>query len=604
VEALLVLCTSGVRLMKEKPADEPATFMNISRRVFIYLSLGTWAGRMLGQGVASRGVKPQAKPAASGRPFDARFTDVAREAGLISPVIYGPADHKNYILEANGCGCAFLDYDNDGWMDIFMEETPPGATNRLYKNNRDGTFTDMTEKAGLHHVGWASAVCVGDYNNDGFEDLFCTYFGQNKLFRNNGDGTFTDVTKQAGLSNDAVRWGAGCTFLDYNRDGHLDLFVSNYVQFDLKHVPKPGQNSNCDWKGVPVECGPRGLPTAFHSLYRNNGDGTFTDVSRQAGVAGLRDSYGMTVVAADFNEDGWPDIYVACDSTPSLLLMNNHDGTFREEGVLREVALSEDGMEQAGMGIGVGDYDLDGHLDLFKTHFADDTNGLYHNDGTGNFEDVTRAARIGVETRYICWGAGIVDLDNDGYPDIFMVTGNVYPQVEQKLPQYPSKTPRVVFRNLGDGTFEELMEEAGPGVAAAHCSRGCAFGDFDNDGDLDILIVNLNEPPSLLRNDLRGTHHWLKLKLVGTKSNRSAIGARVLVRYGQKVQVQEVLSQSSFYSSNDPRLHFGLGAGQKADIEIRWPSGLQEKFKGVAANQLIVIREGAGFISGLGWSKP
>ena len=583
--------------------------MNITRRGFVHLSLGAWAGQMLGQGVASRGVKAQAKPAASGRPFDAHFTDVARQAGLLAPVIYGTADRKDYILEANGCGCAFVDYDNDGWMDIFIlsgtriEETPAGATNRLYRNNRDGTFTDVTEKAGLHDVGWASAVCVGDYNNDGFEDLFCTYFGQNKLYRNNGDGTFTDVTKQAGLLNDGSRWGAGCTFLDYNRDGYLDLFVSNYVQFDLKHVPKPGQNSNCDWKGVPVECGPRGLPTGFHSLYRNNGDGTFTDVSRQAGISGLRDSYGMTVVSADFNEDGWPDIYVACDSTPSLLLMNSHDGTFREEGVLRGVALSEDGMEQAGMGIGVGDYDLDGHLDLFKTHFADDTNGLYHNDGKGNFEDVTRAARIGVETRYICWGAGIVDLDNDGYPDLFMVTGNVYPQVERTLPQYPSKTPRVVFRNLGNGTFEELTEEAGPGVAAAHCSRGCAFGDFDNDGDLDILIVNLNEPPSLLRNDLRGAHHWLKVKLVGTKSNRSAIGARVLVRYGQKVQAQEVLSQSSFYSCNDPRLHFGLGPEKSADIEIHWPNGLQDKFKGVAADQMIVIKEGAGLIPGKGWSK-
>jgi enediyne biosynthesis protein E4 len=609
VDVFRVLYTFGCGLRGRNQPNELAIPMNISRRVFVYLSLGTWAGRMLGQGVASRGVKPQAKPAASGRPFDAHFVDVAREAGLVSPVIYGPADHKDYILEANGCGCAFLDYDNDGWMDIFilsgtrMEEAPPGATNRLYKNNRDGTFTDVTEKTGLHDVGWASAVCVGDYNNDGFEDLFCTYYGQNKLYRNNGDGTFTDVTKQAGLLSDVSRWGAGCSFLDYNRDGLLDLFVSNYVQFDLKHVPKPGQNSNCDWKGVPVECGPRGLPTGFHSLYRNNGDGTFTDVSRQAGIAGLRDSYGMTVVAADFNEDGWPDIYVACDSTPSLLLMNNHDGTFREEGVLRGVALSEDGMEQAGMGVGVGDYDLDGHLDLFKTHFADDTNGLYHNDGTGNFEDVTRAARIGVEARYICWGAGIVDLDNDGYPDIFMVTGNVYPQVEQKLPQYPSKTPRVVFRNLGNGTFEELMEEAGPGVAAAHCSRGCAFGDFDNDGDLDILIVNLNEPPSLLRNDLRGVHHWLKLKLVGTKSNRSAIGARVLVRYGQKVQAQEVLSQSSYYSSNDPRLHFGLGAEKSADIEIHWPSGLQEKFKGIAADQMVVIKEGAGFVPVPGWSK-
>ena len=582
--------------------------MNLTRRAFVLLSAAS-AGRIFAQGVAPRNVKPQAKPAPSGRPFDAHFIDVAREAGLTAPVIYGNADSKDYILEATGCGCAFFDFDNDGWMDIFLLSgtrvggAPTGATNRLYRNNRDGTFSDVTEKAGLHDAGWASAVCVGDYDNDGYEDLFCTYFGQNKLYRNNGDGTFTDVTKPAGLWNDVPRWGAGCTFVDYNRDGHLDLFVSNYLQFDFKHVPKPGANSNCNWKGIPVECGPRGLPPGYHSLYRNNGDGTFTDVSKQTGISELRESYGMTAVAADFNEDGWPDIFVACDSTPSLMLINTGKGTFNEEGVLRGVALSEDGMEQAGMGVGVGDYDLDGHLDIFKTHFAEDTNGLYHNDGTGNFEDVTRAAKIGVETRYICWGAGMVDLDNDGYPDLFMTTGNVYPQLERTLPQYPNKSPRFVFRNLGNGTFEELSEEAGPGVAEAHCSRGCAFGDFDNDGDLDILIVNLNEPPSLLRNDMHGDHHWLKIKLIGTKSNRSAIGARVVVHYAGKKQAQEVMSQSSFYSSNDPRLHFGLGAEKTADVEIRWPSGAREDFKAVAANQLIVVKEGTGIVPGAGWRK-
>jgi hypothetical protein len=583
--------------------------MKITRRLFVTVSAAASAGQLLAQGVAPRSVKPQAKPAPSGRPFDAHFVDVAAAAGLTAPVIYGNPDSKDYILEATGCGCAFFDYDNDGWMDIFLlsgtkiEGAPPEATNRLYKNNRDGTFTDVTEKAGLHYAGWAAGVCVGDYNNDGFEDLFCTYFGQNKLYRNNGDGTFTDVTKEAGLLNESPRWGAGCTFLDYDRDGHLDLFVSNYLQFDFKHVPKPGTNSNCNWKGIPVECGPRGLPPGYHSLYRNNGDGTFSDVSKQAGISELRESYGMTAVAGDFNEDGWPDIYVACDSTPSLLLMNNGKGTFSEEGVLRGVALSEDGMEQAGMGLGIGDFDLDGHLDIFKTHFAEDTNGLYHNDGKGDFEDVTRAAKIGVETHYICWGAGMVDLDNDGLPDLFMTTGSVYPQIEKRLPEYANKGPRVVFRNLGNGTFEELIEDAGPGIAANHCSRGCAFGDFDNDGDVDILVVNLNEPPSLLRNDVRGNHHWLKVKLIGTKSNRSAIGARVLVHYGTKKQAQEVLSQSSFYSSNDPRLHFGLGAETSADVEIRWPSGLQESLKTVGADQLIVIKEGTGVVAGAGWSR-
>ena len=588
--------------------------MTLSRRTFVRLSLGSAismaADRLLAQGVSTHTAKPVPRQAPSGRPFDAHFVDVASAAGLHAPTIYGGVESKKYILESTGCGCAFVDYDNDGWMDLFLlsgtrlEAAPAGATNRLYKNNRDGTFTDVTEEAGLGAVGWASGVCVGDYNNDGFEDLFCTGFGQNVLYRNNGDGTFTDVTKAAGLLNAEPRWGAGCSFLDYNRDGHLDLFVSNYVRFSFEHAPVPGENTNCHWKGIPVECGPRGMPTGWHSLYRNNGDGTFTDVSQQAGIAQATQGYGMTVVAADLDEDGWPDIYVACDSTPSLLFMNNHDGTFREEGVLRGVALSEDGAEQAGMGVGIGDYDLDGHLDLFKTHFADDANGLYHNDGNGNFDDVTRTSGLGVETRYVCWGAGIVDLDNDGHPDLFMVTGNVYPEVERKLPQYANKTPRAVFRNLGNGTFEELMETAGPAVAEAHCSRGCAFGDFDNDGDVDVLIVNLNEPPSLLRNDLRGKQNWIKVKLEGVKSNRSAIGARVLARYGGKTQAQAVLSQSSFYSCNDPRLHFGLGSFTSVDLDVYWPNGLHESFKQIPANQLITLREGVGAVPSRGWSKP
>jgi hypothetical protein len=585
----------------------------VTRRDFARLSLGSAAfaaaERLLAQGVIDRKVKPVARPAPSGRPFHAHFVDVAQAAGLQAPVIYGGVETKKYILEATGCGCAFIDYDNDGWIDIFLlsgtrlSGDPPGATNHLYKNNRDGTFTDVTEKAGLKAVGWASGVCIGDYNNDGFEDIFCTYFGQNRLYRNNGDGTFTDVTKAAGLWNETPRWGAGCSFLDYNRDGHLDLFVSNYVRFSFEHAPTPGEGANCNFKGIPVECGPRGLPTGRHSLYRNNGDGTFTDVSEHAGIASATESYGMTVVAADLDEDGWTDIFVACDSTPSLLFMNNHDGTFREEGVLRGVALSDDGMEQAGMGVGVGDYDLDGHLDLFKTHFSDDANGLYHNDSKGNFDDVTRSSRLGVDTRYICWGAGITDLDNDGYPDLFMVTGSVYPEVERKLPQYANKTPRAVFRNLGNGSFEELDAQAGPGVTAAHCSRGCAFGDFDNDGDVDVLIVNLNEPPSLLRNDLAEKQNWIKVKLEGVKSNRSAIGARVLVHYGGKAQAQAVLSQSSYYSCNDSRLHFGLGGFTSVDLDIYWPNGLHEQYKSFAVNRLITLREGLGMVPNKGWNR-
>ena len=587
--------------------------MKVTRRRFAQLSFASAmtaiSRRVFAQGVAAHTAKPLARPAPSGRPFLAQFVDVAPQAGLRAPIVYGAVEGQKYILETIGCGCAFIDYDNDGWMDLFLlsgtrvEGAPDDATNRLYKNNRDGTFTDVTDTAGLRAAGWASGVCVGDYNNDGLDDMFCTYFGQNRLYRNNGDGTFTDVTGPAGLLNPQPRWGAGCSFVDYNRDGRLDLFVSNYVNFSFEHAPVPGANTNCNWKGIPVVCGPRGLPPGTHSLYRNNGDGTFTDVSREAGISGATKCYGMTVVAADLDEDGWPDIYVACDSTPSLLFMNNHDGTFREEGIVRGVALSEDGGEQAGMGVAIGDYDRDGHLDLFKTHFADDANGLYHNDATGNFDDVTRATRIGVETRYVGWGAAMTDLDNDGHPDLFMVTGNVYPDVERRLPKYPHKTPRVVFRNLGNGTFEELQEQAGPGIPAAHCSRGCAFGDFDNDGDVDVLIVNLNEAPSLLRNDLAGAGHWIKVKLEGVKSNRSAIGARVRVHAGDRTEVQAVLSQSSFYSCNDPRLHFGLGAAAVADVEIDWPSGQHERITRVAANQLITVREGAGVVANKGWSR-
>jgi len=582
--------------------------MMISRRSFILLSLYASA-QQLQQGIATRELKPQAKPAPSGKPFNAHFVDIAHAAGLRQPTIYGGLDTKKYILEANGCGCAFLDYDNDGWIDIFvlcgtrLEGDPPEATNRLYKNNRDGTFTDVTDKAGLRAVGWANGVCVGDYNNDGYDDIFCTYFGQNRLYRNNGDGTFTDVTKESGLWQSESRWGAGCAFVDYNRDGHLDLFVSNYVRFSLEQAPLPGENATCNWKGIPVNCGPRGLPMGRHSLYRNNGDGTFTDVTKQAGIAKANEGYGMTVVAADMDEDGWQDIMVACDSTPTLLFMNNHDGTFREEGIVRGVAFSDDGMEQAGMGVGIGDYDLDGHLDLFKTHFMDDSPGFYHNDGKGNFDDVTRLTKVGTVTQYICWGTGLVDFDNDGYPDVLVATGSVYPEVERKLSQYPYKSPRLLFRNLGNGTFEEVGSAAGDGITTPHASRGCAFGDFDNDGDMDVLIVNMNEPPCLLRNDVNPKQHWIKVKLEGVKSNRSAIGARVLLHYGGKTQAQAVVSQSSYESCNDSRLHFGLGSETSASVDIYWPSGLHETYKGISADQLVTFREGQGQVANRGWAR-
>ena len=571
---------------------------------------GKWTRRRLLQSVPAV-VASAALPAGSfaapdtlkdAEPFS-HFVDVTESAGLTKVMFYGEGVTATYLTEIMGGGCAFFDYDNDGWMDIFivggrrLDSIPPGASNRLYHNNRDGTFTDVTKEAGLLDAGWGVGVCVGDYNNDGFEDLFVTYFGHNRLYRNNGNGTFTDVTAQAGLGSATVRFGSGCTFVDYNRDGWLDLFVANYADVDLATLPKPSlERPNCNFEGVPVNCGPSGLPLPTHVLYRNNGDGTFTDESKSSGVAAMRGSYGLTACAFDADDDGWPDIFVACDSTPSLLLMNNHDGTFREEALLRGVALSDDGKEMAGMGVGIGDYDCDGRLDIVRTHYMNQATGLYHNQGKGEFEDVTARSGLIHERRFVSWGTGLLDLDNDGFPDIFIVTGQVYPELEPVLPKYPRRGPRLLFRNQGNGAFTQVDEKAEPALASRHVSRGCAFGDFDNDGDLDIVIMNQNEPPSLLRNDAPSKNHWIKVRLYGTRSNRSALGSRVAIRSKGKIQVQETMSQSSYVSSNDPRLHFGLGSAESVDIEVRWPLGLIENHKNVAVNQLVILHEGSGQI--------
>jgi enediyne biosynthesis protein E4 len=527
-----------------------------------------------------------------------RFEDISARAGLIHPVIYGGIETKKFILETNGCGIAFFDYDHDDWLDIFVpggsriEGDPPGATNRLYRNNRDGTFTDVTKKAGLERVTWTSGVCIGDYDNDGHDDLFLSCWGQNILYRNNGDGTFTDVTKEAGLLHGRPEWGAGCTFLDYNRDGFLDLFVSTYLDFDFETAPHPGATENCMWKGVAVNCGPRGLPTGRNFLYRNNGDGTFTDVSEAAGVAKVDKRYAMTAVAADFDDDGWPDLYVACDSTASILYKNNRDGTFTDIALEAGVAYNEDGREQAGMGLAVADVFGQGRLDIFKTHFADDTPILYRNTGRGVFEDVTGKSGFGTLTRYIGWGAGFADFDNNGLPDLLFVNGNVYPEIEKLFAEYPHKNPRLLLRNTGGGRFENVSGESGPGVSACHSSRGCALGDFDNDGRVDAVVMNMNEPPSLLHNETANENHWLSLKLVGTKSNRSAIGASVRLVSGGRPLRQDVLSQSSFYSQNDLRLHFGLGSAKAVDsVEVRWPSGIIQQVRGIRSDQIVTIRE-------------
>jgi hypothetical protein len=535
------------------------------------------------------------------------FVDVGREAGLNAPNVWGGITNKRYIVETKGTGLGFFDYDQDGWLDIYLTNGdrldatwPPGQapTSHLFKNNRDGTFTDVTEKSGLARTGWGTGLCVGDYNNDGWDDLFCSFWGHNILFRNNGDGTFTDVTRQAGLYQEQVRWSAGCTWVDYDRDGHLDLFVCNYVRFDRAKVPVPGQSSFCQWKSMPVMCGPRGLPGDTNSLYHNNGDGTFRDVSAESGILKPGPRYSITPVSYDFDNDGWPDIFVAVDSEPSILYHNNHDGTFTDVAVMGGCAYNEDGQEQAGMGVAVADYDCDGWLDIFKTNFSDDTPDLYHNNGDGTFTDVTLLSGLGVNTQYVCWGAGFLDYDNDGWPDILHVTGHVYPQVDSANLGQTFRSPRLVYKNLGNGKFRDVSAQMGPGINERFSSRGAAFGDFDNDGDVDVLVLNMNDLPSLLRNDGGNRNNWIKLKLIGTICNRTAIGARVRVVTGNHTQMNEVASGGSVMSQSDLRLHFGLQQAEVVDlIEVKWPTTqMIEKFTRVEANQILTIREGAGII--------
>ncbi|HTT19320.1 MAG TPA: CRTAC1 family protein [Candidatus Sulfotelmatobacter sp.] len=536
-----------------------------------------------------------------------QFVNVAREAGLTTPNVWGGMDHKRYIIEAKGSGLAFFDYDQDGWLDIYLtngtrigEKWTPGQepTSHLYRNNRDGSFTDVTEKSGLARTGWQTGVCVGDYDNDGWDDLFCCFWGHNILFHNNGDGTFTDVTRKAGVYDERVRWGSGCSFLDYDRDGHLDLFVCNYIQLDTEKTSAAGESATCQWKGIPVMCGPRGLTGDTNVLYHNNGDGTFTDVSQKAGILKPGPRYSITSVSTDFDNDGWPDIYVAVDSEPSILFRNNHDGTFTDIAVIAGCAYSENGHEQAGMGVGVADYDCDGWFDIFKTNFADDTCNLYHNNGDGTFSDVTFASGIGVNNQYVAWGCGFVDYDNDGWADIIQVNGHVYPEIAGHEIGQSFKNPRLVYKNLGNGQFKDVSSTMGPGINERYSSRGAAFGDFDNDGDIDVLVLNMNEVPSLLRNDGGNKQNWIKIKLIGTKCNRTAIGTRVRVVTGNHSQIDEVRSGSSVMSQSDLRLHFGLGKAQTIDlIEVKWPTTQKiERFTQVKTNQFLTIREGGGIV--------
>ncbi|HET7217510.1 MAG TPA: CRTAC1 family protein [Vicinamibacterales bacterium] len=534
------------------------------------------------------------------------FTDVAKDAGLVHPSIYGGIDRKRLIIETNGAGVALVDVDRDGWLDAFVlsgtrlaegtrTDEPFAAgtapTNRLYRNRGNGTFEDITDRAGLRRTGWASSVCAGDYDNDGWIDLFVTSFGTNVLYRNQGKGTFADVTRRAGLARSDTRWGSGCTFVDADRDGRLDLFVANYLRFDRETAPEPGAGPNCVWKGMPVNCGPKGLPTDTNLLFHNDGNGTFTDVSDRSGISRVTGRYAMTALATDLNGDGWPDIYVAADSTAAIFYRNNQDGTFTDVAIESGTAFSEHGSPQAGMGLAAGDFNNDGLIDLVKTHFADDIPALYRNLGKGLFEDAATAAGLNVQNRYVEWGAGLTDFDNDGLTDLMYVTGNVYPEIERAFAEYPHRGPRVLFRNRDGTRFEDVTAASGA-AAQPHSSRGAAFGDVDNDGDIDVLVMNMNEPPSLLRNDLRSANAWLDVRLEGRRSNRLAIGALVTVTAAGRKQSRAVLSQSSYYSHDDVRLHFGLGASERVDeVEVRWPSGHVQRLRNVAASQQLRIIE-------------
>jgi len=566
---------------------------------------------------------PKGRPSpVTGTPLGVEFTDVAKEAGLHVKTVFGGEHRNKYLLETTGCGAAFFDYDQDDWVDIFLvngwrlEGFPKSQepTCHLFKNNRDGTFTDVTLRAGLARSGWGQACCVGDYNNDGWNDLFVSYYGQNALFRNNGNGTFKEVTKEAGLLQSRLRWNSGCTFLDYNKDGHLDLFVGNYIDFDIKTAPLP-EDANCTYKGIQVACGPPGLEGGKNLLYRNNGDGTFTDVSEKAGMIGTLGTYALSAVAADLDNTGWPNIYVANDSTSATYYVNQKDGTFKDQAIEAGVAYSPDGKPQAGMGVSVGDYNRDGLLDIVKTNFAGDTDSLYMNLGDGSFDDRTYQAGLGVNTRLLGWGVSFIDIDNDGWLDILVANGHVYPEVDGTQVDAAYAERKYLYRNLRNGQFEDVSLVGGSGITAAVPARGFAIGDYDNDGNMDAVVNCVNAGPQLLRCHSTLNRNWIKIRAVGTKSNRTGIGARlkVVAQTGTAgmnakpdsttpssakagpplIQIEEVRSCNGYFSASDLRIHFGLGEAKGADlVEIRWPSGAVDTWKDLEANRLYVLEEG------------
>jgi enediyne biosynthesis protein E4 len=524
------------------------------------------------------------------------FRNVASESGLKAAVPNGGVASKKFIIETTGSGVAWIDFNADNLLDAFLVSGPSrsgeeAASNRLYRNVGRGRFIDVTGQVGLERSGWGQGVCAGDYDNDGFTDLFLTAWGPNALYRNLQGRRWEDVTARAGLGQDRVRYNTGCAFLDYDGDSDLDLFVANYLQFEFSSTPRPGANPYCYYRGVPVTCGPRGLPFDRNLLYRNNGDGTFTDVSERSGVGASHGHYALGVVTGDFNGDGRVDIYVACDQTPSLLYINEGDGRFREDALLRGAALDANGRPLSGMGVTAGDYDGDGTTDIFRTNFSDERETLYRNRGRGQFDDVTAAAGMAHNIRFVGWGCGFFDFDHDGWKDLLLVNGHIYPEVDRLGVDVRYRERAILYRNLGSGTFEDVSEQAGPAILERHAARGAAFGDMDNDGSIEVLINNQNEAPSLFKQQRTPRGNWIILKLEGIQSNRSAIGAHVTVRAGGRVQMDEVRSGGSYLSQSDLRLHYGVGGAARADVEIRWPSGIRQRVTDLPVNRGHVIRE-------------
>ncbi len=564
----------------------------------LVLCLGSLASH--GQ-MAARHPRPQVEPSA-GAPV-ADFVDVASQAGLTAKTPLGGKPLNHHINEMTGGGVALFDFDGDGWLDIFIVSGAPTdtatgtpATNHLYRNQHDGTFADVTEKAGLSRSGWGQGVSVGDYNGDGRPDLFVTYYGQNILFRNNGDGTFTDATAAAGLRTTEDLYSTGSAFLDFDRDGHMDLFVAHYVAYGEPSAHDDRRGDFCKWRGLSVLCGPRGLTGASNTLYRNRGDGTFEDVSTKAGITG-RPNYSFTPLVADFNNDGWPDIYVADDSTPSLLFLNNRNGTFTESGVLSGVAYNDDGREQSGMGAAVADINGDGLLDIVKTNFEQDTSTLYRNTPDGTFDDVTFAAGLGVNTSFVGWGTDFLDFDSDGWPDILMANGHIYPEVDQ-LKDTSFLQRKILYRNKGNGTFDDVSLRGGSGLLLARASRGAAFGDLFNTGDTEVVINNLGDRPTLLLNREHYPAHALTVQLAGAPTNRLAFGARVCVTAGGLHLMQEVRSGGSYLSQSDLRLRFGLGpATQAQTASVRWPDGHVDTLSNLPAGNIVTIAYGGKVLS-------